>query len=45
LTQAAHLLGVVITRIGTFRSGSPSVVVFSRDASPMVFKRGGWSHF
>jgi thiamine-monophosphate kinase len=45
LTQAAHLLGVVITRIGTFRSGSPSVVVFGRDATPMVFKRGGWSHF
>lgn len=44
---AAHAsaLGVRVTRIGQFVSGSPSVSVRNYDGSAMPLDRGGWSHF
>jgi thiamine-monophosphate kinase len=45
LEEAARAAGITVTHIGWFRSGSPAVVVRGSDGHPMVFDRGGWSHF
>lgn len=37
--------GIPVTRIGTFRSGAPDVIVRGLDGKPMNLARGGWSHF
>ena len=43
--EAARISGITVTNIGNFRAGSPAVVVRGSDGHPMVFDRGGWSHF
>jgi thiamine-monophosphate kinase len=45
LRQAVDAAGIVVTRIGGFRAGSPEVMVRGTDGKPMVFGTGGWSHF
>lgn len=45
LRQSATVAGVAVTRIGTFRAGSPEVSVTDRDGKPMSLSRTGWSHF
>ncbi len=45
LEKAARTAGIQVTHIGNFRAGSPAVVVHGSDGRPMVFDRGGWSHF
>jgi thiamine-monophosphate kinase len=45
LQQAARAARVAVTRIGSFRSGAPEVVVRGTDGEPMSLDRGGWSHF
>lgn len=42
---AGREAGIPVTRIGTFRSGPPKVIVRGLDGKPMNFARGGWSHF
>jgi thiamine-monophosphate kinase len=45
LLAAAAAIGVPVTRIGTFHSGPPRVMVRDASGNPLVFKKGGWSHF
>jgi thiamine-monophosphate kinase len=45
LCQAAHALGIAVTRIGVLRSGPPDVKVRGSDGTPMSLGKGGWSHF
>ena len=45
LQQAAQAAGMAVTRIGSFRSGPPHVMVRGPDGKPMTFATGGWSHF
>jgi thiamine-monophosphate kinase len=45
LQRAANAVGMAVTRIGTFRSGPPEVMVRGTDGNPMSLERGGWSHF
>ena len=45
LRDAASAAGVAITRIGTFCTGKPEVIVRAADGSPMPLAKGGWSHF
>lgn len=42
---AAGMAGVPVTRIGTFRTGPPSVAVRGRDGMLLTLEKGGWSHF
>jgi thiamine-monophosphate kinase len=45
LLDAARAAGIAVTRIGTFRSGSPQVTVRGPDGAPMALPTAGWSHF
>jgi thiamine-monophosphate kinase len=45
LRHAALQAGMAVTRIGTFHSGAPGVMVRSPGGQPLALKRGGWSHF
>ena len=45
LERAAQAVGMAVTRIGSFRSGPPRVVVRGPDGEPMTIATGGWSHF
>ncbi len=45
LLQAANTSGVAVTRIGSFCSGPPTVVVRGDDGKPLPVGSGGWSHF
>jgi len=37
--------GIPVTRIGTFHSGPPEVIVCGASGEPLAFDKGGWSHF
>jgi thiamine-monophosphate kinase len=37
--------GIPVTRIGTFHSGPPEVIVSDASGEPLAFDKGGWSHF
>ena len=37
--------GIPVTRIGTFHSGQPEVIVTGASGEPLAFDKGGWSHF
>ena len=45
LRAAAAAVGVAVTRIGTAHPGPPAVTVTGPDGHPLVFSKGGWSHF
>ena len=45
LLGAAQEAGIAVTRIGSFRSGPPQVMVRGPDGEPMSLATGGWSHF
>jgi thiamine-monophosphate kinase len=45
LQTAAQAAGMAVTRIGSFRSGPPHVMVRGPDGEPMTLATGGWSHF
>jgi len=45
LQAAARAASVAVTRIGSFSPGSPSVTVRDPAGKPLVFGKGGWSHF
>ncbi len=45
LHRAAQAAGMPVTRIGSFRSGPPHVMVRGSDREPMALATGGWSHF
>jgi thiamine-monophosphate kinase len=45
LRNAAQAVGMAVTRIGSFCSGPPHVMVRGADGEPMTFPTGGWSHF
>jgi thiamine-monophosphate kinase len=45
LHAAAQAAGMAVTRIGSFRSGPPRVMVRGIDGEPMSLATGGWSHF
>ena len=45
LHHAAQAAGMAVTRIGSFRSGPPHVMVRGTDGEPMALATGGWSHF
>jgi thiamine-monophosphate kinase len=45
LRQAAQAAGMAVTRIGSFRSGAPRVMVRGPDGGAMPLATGGWSHF
>ena len=45
LRQAAATAGIPVTRIGTFHSGAPEVMVRGPGGKPLALDKGGWSHF
>jgi thiamine-monophosphate kinase len=45
LREAARASGIPVTRIGTFHSGAPEVMVRGPGGKPLALKKGGWSHF
>ena len=45
LQAAASAAGIPVTRIGTFHSGAPEVMVRGPGGEPLAFDKGGWSHF
>lgn len=45
LQDAARAAGIPVTRIGTFHSGPPRVMVVDASGNPLTLKKGGWSHF
>ena len=45
LRDAASSAGIAITRIGTFRTGAPDVIVRAPDGTTMSLAKRGWSHF
>ena len=45
LRRSAQIAGLAVTRIGTFHSGPPRVMVRGPDGQPMTLPTGGWSHF
>ena len=45
LHQAATAAGIPVTRIGTFHSGPPEVMVRGPGGKPLAIDKGGWSHF
>jgi len=45
IQQAALQLGVAVTRVGHFHSGSPEVMLRQASGEPLALTRGGWSHF
>lgn len=45
LQDAARAAGIPLTRIGTFHSGPPQVMVVDASGNPLALKKGGWSHF
>lgn len=45
LREAARALDIPVTRIGTFHSGPPAVMVTGPGGKPFSPMRGGWSHF
>lgn len=44
LRDAARAIGVGVSRIGTFHSGPPRVMVRGADGNALTLKKGGWSH-
>ena len=45
LRAAASVAGIPVTRIGTFHSGLPEVMMRGPSGQPLAFDKGGWSHF
>jgi thiamine-monophosphate kinase len=45
LQKSAASAGVAVTRIGSFRAGSPEVTVLGPDGQPLPLSNTGWSHF
>ncbi len=45
LHEAARAACIPVTRIGTFRAGSPHVTVRTETGEVLPLARGGWSHF
>ncbi len=45
LHAAASAAGIPVTRIGTFHSGAPEVMVRGPGGESLAFDKGGWSHF
>ena len=45
LQAAASAAGIPVTRIGTFHSGPPEVMVRGAGGKPLALDKGGWSHF
>ena len=45
LQAAASAAGIPVTRIGTFHSGPPGVMVRGAGGESLAFDKGGWSHF
>lgn len=45
LRAAAAAIGVPVTRIGTFQSGEPLVMLRDGAGNPLTVRQGGWSHF
>ena len=45
LHAAASAAGIPVTRIGTFHSGAPEVMVRGSSGETLAFDKGGWSHF
>ncbi len=45
LLAAARDSGIPVTRIGTFHSGAPGVMVRGPGGESLALKKGGWSHF
>jgi len=45
LQQVAHIAGMPVTRIGSFRPGPPGVMVRDPTGQSVALDRPGWSHF
>ena len=45
LRAAAARIGVAVTRVGRFHSGSPEVMLRQASGEPLALTKGGWSHF
>jgi len=45
LLAASSAAGIPVTRIGTFHSGAPEVMVLGPSGESLSFEKGGWSHF
>lgn len=45
LVAAASACGIAVTRIGSFHSGAPAVMVRTSGGEPLALTIGGWSHF
>ena len=45
LLAAAAVMNIPVTRIGTFHSGAPVVMLRDGAGQALTLKRGGWSHF
>ena len=45
LRQAADRAGIPVTRIGTFHSGEPRVMLRDGAGTVLPIQKGGWSHF
>lgn len=45
LLAASHAAGIPVTRIGTFHSGTPGVMLRGPGGESLALKKGGWSHF
>jgi thiamine-monophosphate kinase len=45
LRQEAARAGIAVTRIGSFHSGAPEVMVRGPGGKALALKKGGWSHF
>jgi thiamine-monophosphate kinase len=45
LVAAASACGIAVTRIGSFHSGPPAVIVRTSSGEPLALTKGGWSHF
>ncbi len=45
LLAVSRAADIPVTRIGTFHSGTPGVMVLGPGGEPLTLNKGGWSHF